>query len=551
MRQIIRFIVVLVLCIGISLGSYSLALGLMNSIYDYRSPLSVSPPVPGQSLGKPMARQVVVVLVDGLRYDTFLKSDVMPNLSKLRSIGAFAKMHSRTPSYSCPGYGVLLTGAWPEISDAPAFNLAYENIQPITQDNIFSSSNRLGLKTGVSAYYWFEKLIPEDAVDSGFFTAGEDAKADREVVDSAMPWLGTDEYQLLLIHLDQVDYAGHHEGGPANKKWNEAAARADSLIGELLNKIDLEKDIVLIVSDHGHIDQGGHGGQEKILKEEPFLLAGKGVLQGEFGDIQMVDVAPTLAAILGINVPASSQGQARVEFLADLPADIASNLPFQAAKQQSQLLQKYATAIGAKLEFEDTTVDAQKTVADFQQTFEKIRQKQLNRERTLRIAIGLFGLLLIGFILIRWKFFNAGWLFFGAMVYTLLFHGYYFLFGSKFYSYTIVTSEVNLILSNGLPALLIFFMLWVFFTWRNRSSTSRFDLASFSGLLALVTAFVTFLPVVVHWVWNGLFATWTLPVLGLHYLAILSLIQILFLGIGGLVLTIVSFWIGSKKAQVV
>jgi len=551
MKQIIRFIVVLVLCIGVSIGSYSLAMGLMNSIYDYRSPLSAAPPVPGQSLGKPMARQVIVVLIDGLRYDTFLKSEVMPNLSKLRSIGAFAKMHSRTPSYSCPGYGVLLTGAWPEISDAPAFNLAYENIQPITQDNIFSSSNRLGLKTGVSAYYWFEKLIPEDAVDSGFFTAGEDATADREVVDSALPWLGTEDYQLLLIHLDQVDYAGHHEGGPANKKWNEAAARADSLVGELLKKIDLEKDIILIVSDHGHIDQGGHGGQEDVLMEEPFLLAGKGVLQGEYDDVQMVDVAPTVAAILGINLPASSQGQARVEFLSDLPADIASNLPFQTAKQQSQLLQKYATAIGAKLEFDDTTVDAQKTVADFQQTFEKIRQNQLNRERTLRIAIGTFSLILAGFILIRWKFFNAGWMFFGALVYNLLFHLYYFLLGSKFYSYTIVSSEINLVLRNGLPALLIFLMIWAFFTWRNRASISRFDLGAFSGLLALVTAIVTFLPVVVHWVWNGLFATWTLPVLGLHYLALLSLIQILFLCLGGLILSVVSIWIGSKKATIV
>jgi len=550
MKQILRLILVLVVCVGIAIGSYSLAMGLMNSIYNYRSPLSDSPPIPGQSLGKPMARQVVIVLVDGLRYDTFLKSDVMPNLSKLRSKGAFAKMHSRTPSYSSPGYGVLLTGAWPEISDAPAFNLAYENIRPITQDNLFSSATRLGLKTAISALNWFEKLIPPDAVDSGFFTAGEDSKADREVVDAALPWLGTNTYQLVLIHLDQVDYAGHHEGGPENQNWNKAASRVDRLIGEILKKLDLEKDIILVVSDHGHIDVGGHGGQESVLLEEPFLMAGKGVVLGDYGDFQMVDVAPTVAAILGINVPASSQGQARIELFGELPADIASNLPFQTANQQSQLLQKYATAIGAKLDFSETTVDTQKTVTDFQQTFEKIRQKRLNGERILRFAIGILAILIIGFLLIRWKFFNGGWLFFGAIMYTVLFHLYYFILGPKLYSYSVVISETKLILSNGLATLLIFTGIWVFFTWRNRTALSGFDLAAFSGFLAIVTAGVTFLPVIIHWVWNGLFADWTLPVIGLHYLAILSLIQILFLGLGGIILSGVSVWIGRKRKVV-
>ena len=113
-------------------------------------------------------------------------------------------------------------------------------------------------------------------------------------------------------------------------------------------------------------------------------------------------------------------------------------------------------AIGAKLDLNDTTVDAQKTVADFQKTFEKIRQKQLNRQRTLRIGIGIIWLVLIGFILIRWKFFNAGWLFFGAFVYTFLFHGYYFLIGSRHYSYSIANTELSLILPNGLAALPIY-----------------------------------------------------------------------------------------------
>ncbi|MHB8133848.1 MAG: alkaline phosphatase family protein [Anaerolineaceae bacterium] len=547
MKPILRFVFVLVLCLALNIGSYSLAMQLLANMYDYRSPLLASPPIPGQSLGSPIARQVVFVIVDGLRYDTFIKSDVMPNLSQLRSIGAYAKMHSRIPTYSSPGYGVLLTGAWPEISDAPPFNPAYEDIHTISQDNLFSSAHRLGLKTGISAFYWFEKLIPQDSIDGSFYTSEEDQKADREVVDAALPWLSSGQYQLVLIHLDQVDYAGHHEGGPKSKNWDAAAKRADDLIGEILKKMDLKQDIILVVSDHGHIDSGGHGGQEDILRLEPFLLAGKGIQQGEIDGVQMADVAPTLAAILGLNVPASSQGQARFEWIKGLSSDTVSNLAYETSKQQSQLLQKYAVAIGAKLNMNDTIVDAQKTVSDYQSTFEQIRQTKINRQRTLRIGIGILCLVIIGFVLFRWKFFNAGWLFFGAIIYTILFHAYYWLLGARHYSYSIANTELSLILPNGLAALIILIMIWIFFTWRNKSATSGIEMATFSGLLVLVIAFVTFLPVAAHWVWDGMFATWTLPNFGLHFLAMISLIQILFLGIGGLFLIGLSFWFRSRN----
>ena len=79
------------------------------------------------------------------------------------------------------------------------------------------------MQTAVSGYEWFEKLIPAEAVTAGFYTPGEDRIADREVVDAALPWLRSGEYELVLIHLDQVDYAGHHEGGAADPNWDAAA----------------------------------------------------------------------------------------------------------------------------------------------------------------------------------------------------------------------------------------------------------------------------------------------------------------------------------------
>jgi predicted AlkP superfamily pyrophosphatase or phosphodiesterase len=197
---------------------------------------------------------VVFVLIDALRVDTASDPAVMPTLGFLRQQAAWANMHSRPPSYSDPGYSVLFTGAWPELSDGPALNLEYEDTPTWTQDNLFSALQRKGLKTAVSAFYWFEKLIPQNAVSASFYTPGLDQAADRQVVDAAQPWLRDPEYQLVLIHLDQVDYAGHYEGGPRDPHWNQAARRADDMLAEILAELDLNQDTLLVLSDHGMIE---------------------------------------------------------------------------------------------------------------------------------------------------------------------------------------------------------------------------------------------------------------------------------------------------------
>ena len=124
----------------------------------------------------------------------------------------------------------------------------------------------------------------------------EDQVAYRNVVDAALPWLKEGKYNLVLIHIDQVDYAGHHEGGPIDPRWDAAATRADGLLNEIASAMDLSQDTLIIFSDHGQIDRGGHGGQDPIVLLEPFVMVGKGVVGGKFPDVKMVDIAPTVAA---------------------------------------------------------------------------------------------------------------------------------------------------------------------------------------------------------------------------------------------------------------
>ncbi len=177
------------ICLILAAGSFFWSTSLIDSLYNYRSPLHNTPPSPGAALRStdtPLVTQrIIFILVDGLREDTSLKPEVMPFLNELRQQGAWATMHSRIPSYSTPSYTTLLTGAWPDLSDGPAMNLEYDQIPTFTQDNLFSATSRVGLNTAVSALNWFEKLIPQSTITASYYTADTDQEADQEVVDAA------------------------------------------------------------------------------------------------------------------------------------------------------------------------------------------------------------------------------------------------------------------------------------------------------------------------------------------------------------------------------
>ncbi|PKO12816.1 MAG: hypothetical protein CVU39_22020 [Chloroflexi bacterium HGW-Chloroflexi-10] len=545
MKHSLRLVFGIIFCILFAVSALVLALQMMDNIYVFRSPLHDTPPIPGRSLGEATARRVVFVLVDGLRYDTSLKEEVMPVLNGLRSQSASAEMVSKPPTFSTPGYGVLLTGAWPYLSDAPAFNVGYEDTPVLTQDNLFSAAKRQGLKTAVSGYYWFEKLIPQDALDTSFFTPGEDNAADRAVMDAALPWLDQEEYQFILIHLDQVDYAGHHEGGARDPNWDAAAARADAMLGEILAELDLTQDVLFVCSDHGHIDRGGHGGNDTDTLSEPFLLAGVNVIAGNYGEVEMVDVAPTLAVILGTNLPASSQGRVLTEML-NLPDAVLQNLPEETARQQSKLLTAYVAAIGQKINVEDSVMDAQRDVADYQKTLNEARMVRLLRERLLRFAMGAVLLVAGLFLLKRWPPAGLWWMLVGVVLYSLLFHMYYLVFGMNTYSYSAVPGETELIGGNGLAALIALFLTGFMLGWRNWVNNGAMYAAQRYLQFTLVLILLTAIPFYSHVLWSGLFATWTLPAINLHFLALLSLIQILFLGVGGLILMSVAAYMARR-----
>jgi hypothetical protein len=530
----------ILVCILVMGGAAYWAGHLMSSIYAYRSPLHDSPPKAGEALGAPNTRSLVIVLIDALRYDTSMKADVMPFLNQLRSTGASAMMHSRPPSYSAPGYSVILTGAWPDLSDGPAMNLEYVNIPTFTQDNLYSAAHRAGLTTAISGFNWFEKLVPQQAVSASFYTAGEDKLADRQVVDAALPWLRSGQYQLVLIHLGQVDYAGHHEGGPVDPRWNAAANRADNLLQEIASSIDLNQDTLLVISDHGQIDLGGHGGQEPIVLTEPFVLVGKGVLAGNYGDVQMVDLAPTVAAILGMNIPATSQGHPQVAmFNFSLPQ--VDQINASLSLQQGQLAEDYSAAIDQPVK----VVKSSDIVSATQNAMNAAKTKLVDKQMLPRIIISI----IVAFLLISLAAWYARpyyrWMLLGAGVYLLIFNAKYSLVDHKTYSLSSVSGATDLIYSPAFTTLIALFMGWILVILGSKiyqhkpRTVTNFTLKFIFTVLSILV-----IPVLIHYAIDGAIVTWALPNFQVSFLGLIFLIQCFMVALIGLFFTAISPLIG-------
>jgi hypothetical protein len=536
MKTIVGAILRILILLCVIGTAYFWATSLMDSIYTYRSPLHNQPPKAGekliQSMGEPATRRVVYILVDALRIDTANDASVMPNLYGLRQRGAWAKMHSRPPSYSAPSYSVIFTGAWPDVSDGPALNLEYEELPTWTQDNLFSAVHRAGAKTAVSAFNWFERLIPQNAVDAGFYTPGEDREADRAVVNAALPWLREGNYSLVFIHLDQVDYAGHYEGGPHDQRWNQAARRVDNLIGEIAAELDFQQDTLLITSDHGQIDRGGHGGDEDIVLLEPFLLLGVGVKAGEYSDVEMVDIAPTLAALLGTNIPASSQGRIHTEML-NLPEETTAILNNTLEAQQSALLQAYETSIGSEAEVENG-VDI---TGSYQPALTEARAQRLTSERYPRVlmALAAIALTLAWFWLKRRR--ELPWFLGAGLVYLVLFNVRYAVLDKRTYSLSSVTSADDLILFCITTAGVALFISWSAAALLHKVINRRpLEAGIWTLDLSLGILTLLMLPILWSYILNGTVVTWTLPDFPSMFQGFLALIQALAVAAIGLVL---------------
>ncbi|MFI5183751.1 MAG: alkaline phosphatase family protein [Vicinamibacteria bacterium] len=264
--------------------------------------------------GPRVTHRVVLVVVDGLRLD---RSRELKFLNQLRVQGADFDCLAGVPSYSRPGRATLATGAWPEVHGVTSNR--HTGVIPI--DNLFRSSRRVGDGVAVAGSDIWRSLFAPDlegatVVESmvreerGAFPRVEPRMQNFE--RDAARRMAASEARLTVLDLVVPDYAAH-EFGARSPQYVRACLEADRTLGLLVADLNLYTATLVVTADHGHIDGGGHGGVEPEVLQVPLVIVGRGIRPGFMGTARQVDVAPTIAGLLGLPIPAGTEGRPLIE----------------------------------------------------------------------------------------------------------------------------------------------------------------------------------------------------------------------------------------------
>ena len=300
-------LVLVLLTVALSFWSRS----YQRSIDTYASPLidlslPQGDPLPGQT------HRVVVILLSGMSYDTATAAD-MPILQTLRKAGAYAPITCRPPTFWQTAWGSLITGATPAATGLPLLEVAPDTAVPVPLDTIFAAARDAGQRSAIVGSTRWEQLLPAEAVDVLHLTAGEDVQSDADVVQVALGLIGDPQYDLIVIQLSQLEAAAK-TGGVTGQDYLGATRQMDSHLRQIVRQVNLSNSVLMVTSDVALLEDGQPAGAEAQPPELPLVLVGQDVVAGSFSAISQVDLAPTLALLLGVRVPSASMGEPLYQF---------------------------------------------------------------------------------------------------------------------------------------------------------------------------------------------------------------------------------------------
>ncbi|XP_078395767.1 GPI ethanolamine phosphate transferase 1 [Cetorhinus maximus] len=332
------------------------------SIFDiyFTSPL-VRGTTPHRTPLPPPAKRLVLFVADGLRADTFFELDENGQTRSpfLRNVvehsGSWGVSHTRVPTESRPGHVALIAGFYEDVS---AVAKGWKE-NPVEFDSVFNESKYTWcwgspdilpmFAKGSSGDHVYTHMYPAEKED---FAAQDSSKLDTWVFSEVKDFFEFAKSNKTLsnkMNADQVVYFLHllgldtngHAHRPMSSEYKENIHTVDKGIQEVVSVIEDfyrndKKTAFIYTSDHGMTEWGSHGAGHPSETLTPLVAWGAGVNGPQVGsnqqfqddflqewklndwkrlDVNQADIAPLMAALIGVPFPLNSVGILPLEYL--------------------------------------------------------------------------------------------------------------------------------------------------------------------------------------------------------------------------------------------
>lgn len=259
--------------------------------------------------------KVLVIGIDGVRPDVLAEVPT-PFMDSLAASGWYtAGTQTTTPSVSGPSWSSMLTGVWPakhgvtdngfegrKYGQYPDFLTLLERARP--ELATFAAIDWLPLASleggGPALSIAIDTLVAVDGYELGW------AEADSVVAARAAQHLASASADAAFVYLGNPDETSHRHGS-IGVEYREAISLSDRHVGWLMEALrarpawEEEDWLVLLSTDHGRREDGGHGGDSPEEMTTFILAAGAATRSWPAGGPTfIVDVAATALHHLGV-----------------------------------------------------------------------------------------------------------------------------------------------------------------------------------------------------------------------------------------------------------
>lgn len=257
-----------------------------------------------------MDKKVILISIDGMRPDG-LKQCGNPYLKELEKICSYTyNASSMNPSVTFPCHFSMTHSVTPA-RHGILTNTYVPQVRPIK--GIFETVSANG---GVSAmFYGWEPLrdiaLPETLKFATYINAYMEESSDTALTDEAEELIVKHHPDFVFLYMVETDEKGGHDNGWMSEEYLRRISIAIDNVKRMIEKFGDEYSVIVMADHGGHGRNHGSDCTEDMII--PLFFYGPDFAPGEITtETSLLDIAPTIAAIMGIKGEPEWEGKSMI-----------------------------------------------------------------------------------------------------------------------------------------------------------------------------------------------------------------------------------------------